>query len=227
MNIKRTLRQNFKRSLKITGLVAGILFALFVLLVVLANTVWYTPPTRAAQPTAQAEKATTQPTMAPTPRPTSIPTIVPTATAQPVIVPTAVPTKAPTPKPVATITPAQLEAVYKLSTTDTTVADIDKNGASGSGSDQHFTSTIVNFVKDASGNTGGANVSSPDGTSIIQVIFTPGTDLSQLNVGDTLEVWGTNMGVFSGSNAFGSTIQEVGIQANYMTDQTTDYQANS
>ena len=39
-----------------------------------------------------------------------------------------------------------------------------------------------------------------------------------------LEVWGTDGGVFSGQNAFGGTVQEVGIAAQYMTDKTTNYQ---
>jgi len=93
----------------------------------------------------------------------------------------------------------------------------------------HFTCKIVGFVKDSSGNTAGAKVMEQDdsSSSVVQVEFTSGTDVSKLNEGDILEVWGTDAGVFSGTNGFGATIQEVGISAQYMTDQTTGYQPNS
>ncbi len=61
---------------------------------------------------------------------------------------------------------------------------------------------------------------------MIQVIFPANTDLSQLNTADILEVWGNDGGTQSGQNAFGATIQEVVVSANYMTDKTTNYQAN-
>ena len=91
----------------------------------------------------------------------------------------------------------------------------------------HFTCTILAFVKDSSGNTAGANVSDAATSSIVQVPFTPGTDISQLNAQDTLEVWGNDQGVSTGTNAFGASVQEVVVQANYLTDQTTGYSANS
>lgn len=135
--------------------------------------------------------------------------------AQPTVAPTQVPT----------VSPAQLETVYKASTTSTTVATLDKDGNVDQGKDVHFTATILNFVKDDSGNTAGANVDDPNTSGVIQVVFPQGTDLSRLNTGDTLEVWGTDAGVSSGPNAFGATVQEVGIAALYMTDQTTGYHA--
>ncbi len=39
-------------------------------------------------------------------------------------------------------------------------------------------------------------------------------------------VWGTDQGVFSGKNAFGGDVQEVGVAALYMTDTTTGYQTS-
>lgn len=143
----------------------------------------------------------------------------------PTVQPTDTPTATPTPVP--TVTAAQLEAAYKASTINTTVAKLDKDGTADQGKDVHFTCMILKFVKDSSGNTAGANVSTQDYSSIIQVVFTSGTDITRLNEGDTLEVWGTDQGVFSGTNAFGGTVQEVGITANYMYDQTTNYQVNS
>lgn len=139
--------------------------------------------------------------------------------------PTSQPTQEPTEPPTPTLSPAQLEKAYKGSTTDTSVATLDKDGNNDQGEDVHFTCTILSFVKDSNGNTAGANVDDPNTSSVIQVAFPDGTDLSQLNTGDTLEVWGTDDGTSSGTNAFGATIQEVGVSAAYMTDQTTGYSA--
>jgi hypothetical protein len=132
------------------------------------------------------------------------------------LAPTPVP---PTPTP--TQSPAEVEKAYKASARDTTVADLDKKGASGNGNIVHFTATIRGFVKDSNGNTAAANVSTDTSSSVIQVVFPDNTDVTKLNENDTLEVWGIDAGVFSGTNAYGGTVQEVGIQAQYLTDQTT------
>ncbi len=134
-----------------------------------------------------------------------------------------------TPKPTATVSPAQLEALYKSITTTTTVDTLDKDAAVDKGHEVHFTGRLLKFVKDDSGNTAGANVDDPntDSSSVVQIIFPKGTDVTQLNEGDMIEVWGTDAGVFSGTNAFGGDVQEVGIAANYLTDQTTAYSAGS
>jgi hypothetical protein len=87
----------------------------------------------------------------------------------------------------------------------------------------HFTATIVNFVKDDSGNTAGANVNDGLDSGVIQVLFPSGTDISKINQGDSIEVWGSDQGTFSGQNAFGATIQEVAVGAIYLNDQTTMY----
>jgi cytoskeletal protein RodZ len=141
-------------------------------------------------------------------------------------------TQASTPKPTPTDTPvptasaSQIETAYKAVTTDTTIAALDKNGNSDQGKDVHFTCTILNFVKDSSGNTAGATVDDPNTSGVVQIAFPANTDLSRLNTGDTLEVWGSDGGTQSGQNAFGATVQEVVVSANYMTDKTTNYQAN-
>src|SRR6266849_901441 len=119
--------------------------------------------------------------------------------------------------------PVQSEPDYKASATSTTVAALDKNGNTEKGTIVYFTCAIMNFVKDSSGNTAGANVDDPTSSGVIQVAFPAGTDLSRLNTGDSLAVWGVDNGTFSGSNLFGATIQEVGISAAYMTDYTTGY----
>lgn len=132
----------------------------------------------------------------------------------------------PTPSPTPTLSPTQVENVNKTATATTTVDNLDKDGNQDKGQPVHFTCKILNFVKDDSGNTAGANVDDPDSysTSVIQIAFPSGTDITQLNQGDIVEVWGADEGVFSGQNAFGATVQEVEIAAQYMTDTTTNYQ---
>lgn len=144
-----------------------------------------------------------------------------------VVQPTTVPTATPTPAP--TKTSAQIEASYKTSTISTTVTNLDKDGAVDKGKDVHFISKISMFVKDSAGNTVGANVEEQDSysSSYVQVQFTSGTDITKLNEGDILEVWGSDDGVFSGTNAYGGTVQAVGITAQYMLDQTTNYQVDN
>lgn len=127
------------------------------------------------------------------------------------------------------MTAGQIEAQYKASTASTTVINLDKDGTADQGKEVHFTCTILNFVKDSTGATAGANVTS-SGTnysSVVQILFPDETDITRLNEGDTLEIWGTDEGVFSGTNAFGGTVQEVGIGTKYLTDHTTNYQAGS
>lgn len=149
-----------------------------------------------------------------------------TATAAPVTTPTATPKPKPTPKPVPTQSPAQIEDTYKAQSTNTTVTDIDKVGNNNKGKSLHFTATIGNFVKDSNGNTAGSNVTdvSSNSSSVIQIVFAPGTDITKINQGDTVEVWGLSGGVATEQNAFGGTIQEAWIQVVYLTDQTTGYQ---
>jgi hypothetical protein len=116
------------------------------------------------------------------------------------------------------------EPDYKAKTVDTTVAFLDKESNQGKGVDVHFTATILNFVKDSNGNTAGANVDDSSTSGVVQVEFPSGTDLTQLNTGDNIEVWGVDEGSFSGTNGFGATVQEVAIGALYINDQTTTYQ---
>jgi hypothetical protein len=115
------------------------------------------------------------------------------------------------------------EGTYKLNATASTVASLDKAGSAGAHAEVHFVCTIGNFVKDDSGNTAGANVNDPASASVIQVAFPAGTDITRLNTGDVLDVWGTDQGADSGQNGFGVTIQEVVIHAKYLDDQTTGY----
>ena len=101
---------------------------------------------------------------------------------------------------------------------------LDKNGNVDKGKDVHFVCVILNFLKDDSGNTAGANVTVPNtSAAVIEIAFPSETDLSQLHENDGVEVWGVDEGVFGGKNAYGGTVQEVVISAYYLTDKNTGY----
>jgi len=121
--------------------------------------------------------------------------------------------------------PALSPEQFRASTQDTTVENLDKDSNADKGKNVFFTCTIFSFVKDDSGNTAGANVRGTDTSSftVIQVGFPANIDITKLNTGDTLQVWGTDQGVFSGKNGFGATIQEVEVTALYMMDVTSSY----
>lgn len=132
------------------------------------------------------------------------------------------------PAPTATPQPVESEAQYKASATSVTVADIAKDPNSYQGKSIHFTAVIANFVQDSNGNTAGANVDDPnDFSSVVQIAFTPSFSLTHVNKGDTIEVWGQGLGSFSGTNAFGATITEGGVQEVYLHDSTSGYSDNS
>jgi hypothetical protein len=200
------LQQYLKRKRRRNFIVATVLLAAIVLCIVVA-----------ANNPAMQSSSSVPPTSVPSDTPTPVPTVQPTAK------PTSKPTPVPTAQPTETF--AQQEAAYKAGTTNSTVSDLDKQGNAEQGQDVHFTGKILNFVKDSSGTTAGANVDEPTSvtSSVVQIVLPPGADLIQLNQDDMIEVWGTDEGTVSGTNAFGATIQEVQITAKYMTDQTTNY----
>lgn len=109
-----------------------------------------------------------------------------------------------------------------------TVAGIAKDPNSYKGQTVKFDAVILNFVQDSNGNTAGANVSDPnDYSSFIQIEFTPGLSVKNINKGDTVAVWGQVLGAFSGTNAYGGTITEGAVQEVYLHDTNTGYNDSS
>src|SRR5579875_1812412 len=129
--------------------------------------------------------------------------------------------------PTSTETAAQIETSYKASTTSTTVTSVDTAGNNDQGQNVYFKCKILNPVRDTNGAIAGANVSDVDSSSnsVIQVLFPDNTDVTQVNQGDTLEVWGLDTGMADETNTGGTSIQEVVVLALYINDQTTGYQA--
>ena len=132
------------------------------------------------------------------------------------------------PQPTATTASQESPAQYKASASSVSVSDISKDPSGYKGKTVKFTAVIANFVQDSSGNTAGANVDDPnDYSSVVQIEFTPSFDISKVNKGDTIEVWGQDLGAFSGTNAYGGTITEGGIQEVYLVDSTSGYSDTS
>ncbi len=136
------------------------------------------------------------------------------------------PTATSTPQP--TAVPTESANEYRNSAKNISVADVAKDPNSYKGQSVKFQAIILNFVQDSSGNTAGANVSDPsDYSSVIQIEFSPNLSVQGMNKNDTVTVWGQGAGSFSGTNAFGATIQEGGVDELYLHDSTTGYNDNS
>lgn len=148
---------------------------------------------------------------------------------QPTYTPVPAPTDTPVPPPPTdTPTPHLTSSQYMASAKRVTVAGIAKDPNTYKGKTIMFDAVILNFVQDSSGNTAGANVVDPnDYSSFIQIEFTPGFSVANVNKGDTVAVWGQGMGAFSGTNAYGGTITEGAVQEVYLHDDTNGYNDSS
>jgi hypothetical protein len=160
---------------------------------------------------------------APTAVPTAAPTAVPTAapTAAPTDVPTAAPTVAPTAAPESQ---HSIVAGYQATSTRVTIAQLANSPSTYDGTTVSFKATIVNFLQDSTGATTAMNVSDPnDFTSLVYVQLGTFADVTQMNKGDTVTIWGDGMGDISGTNAYGGSINESAITEVYLVDPTSGY----
>lgn len=132
-------------------------------------------------------------------------------------------TDAPPPTAVPTQSPSQ----YKKSAQNVGVADIAKDPNSFEGKTVTFQAVILNFARDSNGNPVAANIDGPDYSGPIQIEFSPGISVKDINQNDTITVWGQGAGSFSGTNAYGATIQEGAVYEVYLHDSTTGYTDNS
>jgi hypothetical protein len=124
----------------------------------------------------------------------------------------------PPPKP-----QAQIVADYKASAQQITLADLQKDPNSYSSKIITFTATITKFLQDSSGNTGAMNVNDPNDFSSAYVNLSTYIDLTKVNQNDTVQIWGSGLGVISGKNAFGGDINVAGVNESYLLDTTTGY----
>lgn len=128
------------------------------------------------------------------------------------------------PVPTPTPNPEKIKADFKASATQITVSEIAKDPNYWKQLPITFNAKIINFVQDSQGNTVAANVSDPnDYSSIIQLQFSILLDISQVNKGDLVTVWGMGLGSFSGQNSYGASINEGAAKESYLKDLTNGY----
>ncbi len=118
---------------------------------------------------------------------------------------------------------AQVVADYKASAQQVTLANLQKDPNAYKGKVITFTTTITKFLQDSSGNTGAMNVDDPNDFSSAYVNLSSYIDLSKLNKDDTVQIWGTGLGILSGKNAFGGDVNVPGVNETYLLDATTGY----
>lgn len=166
---------------------------------------------------------------APNPLPSTWPSASPTPVPTPTPPPTPIPTPIPTPTPAPTPTPLSATINdFKLECSPVTVSQIVNDPAIYYPGAVTFTATIDDFLQNSSGETAAMNVTDPnDPTSVLYVQLSLWADVTQMNKGDTVVIWGTGEGTVSGKNGFGGSIQEAAVQENYLTDTTTGYQDDS
>lgn len=118
---------------------------------------------------------------------------------------------------------AQVVADYKASAQQVTLANLQKDPNAYKGKVITFTATISKFLQDSSGNTGAMNVDDPNDLSSAYVNLSSYIDLSKVNKDDTVQIWGTGLGIVSGKNAFGGDINVSGVNETYLGDTITGY----
>ena len=140
--------------------------------------------------------------------------------------PTSTSTPAPTAEATSVPTPTLAPFSERMRTAEVvTVANLfnDPNSYMGANRLLTFKCKISSFVKDSSGNPSGMNCYDLNSYSDYVQISSIGIDVSKMNEGDTLQVWGIDLGMVSGKNAFGATVSTTEVAELGMKDLTTGY----
>ena len=122
---------------------------------------------------------------------------------------------------------AQARAAYKASAQPVTVSQLVNDPSYYNGDVVEVGGTIVSFVHDSSGDPVGMNLSGTDAVADLYVQLSSTADVTQMNTGDTVTIWGDGAGTTSGTNAFGATLNFATIDEVYLTDATSGYTDNS
>ncbi len=148
----------------------------------------------------------------------------PTTAAQTTTPPT---TSPPTTSPPA-VSQAQIVQKYEATAQNVPVSDLAKDPSQYNGKTVTVTATIYDFLQDSSGNTTAMNVQDPnDPSSDLYVQLSNSANVTKMNKGDTIVIWGDGAGVVSATNAFGGAINEATVSEVYLSDQTTGYNDNT
>ncbi|MGD0880504.1 MAG: hypothetical protein ABSB09_02900 [Acidimicrobiales bacterium] len=127
-----------------------------------------------------------------------------------------------------TLSQAQIVQQYENGATAATISQLSNDPSNYNGETVIFTGTIDKFLQDSSGNTAAMNVADPNNPLAVAYVQLSSTaDVTQMNTGDTVEIWGDGQGNVSGKNAFGGTVSQCAVTETYLTDQTTGYSDSS
>jgi len=160
----------------------------------------------AAPPTTRPQAAT------PTTGATTPTTIKPTTTTAPVT----------SPQPQAT---SGVVYQYESATTATTVAQLAANPAAYAGRSVAFTAVIAAFVLDSSGGAMAMYVSEPaTPTTVVLVQLSQSDDVTRINTGDTVVIWGDATGRVNYANTIGQPADVTNVNQVYLSDRTSGYQ---
>ncbi len=104
-----------------------------------------------------------------------------------------------------------------------TVANLSKAPSDYNNKTIVFTCDVLSFPKDSSGNATAINCSDPnDYGSIVQIDATV-YDVTKINTGDTINIYGQGAGAFTGKNAYGGDVTESLVSGMYINDITSGY----
>ena len=144
-----------------------------------------------------------------------LPTFTPSPTRGPTSTPTITPIPTSTPRPTATVDPEITKA--RWSTVD--IRDLAKNPDGYIGREVHYRGEVFSIEESSDGSAMQVWVDIPGGSEFDQeaviVFFEGKTD--NIYEGTEVEFWGYCSGAFEGTNAFGGTIQQPLILAEYLT----------
>ncbi len=151
--------------------------------------------------------------------PTSVPG--PTATT-PVTDP---PAPAPAPPPPAPQSSSGVVYQYESGTTPTSVAALAADPAATAGKGVAFTGVITQFAVDSTGGATAMYVSDPGApTPVVLVQISVYDDPTQLNIGDTVVIWGDAAGDVDFENTVGEPTDVSEVEEVYLSDRTSGYQ---
>ncbi len=174
-------------------------------------------------------------TPAPPPRPSAVSTTtVPAGTASPAPTagPTTVPATAPPTAPAPTAAPAPAPQAssgvvyqYESGTVPTTVGSLAADPAATAGRSVVFTGVIARFALDSSGGATAMYVSDPGApSSVVLVQISVYDDVTQLNTGDTVVVWGDASGRVEYDDSVGEPTELTQVDEVYLADRTSGYE---
>lgn len=190
------------------------------------------PSTGAPSPPPRSSPSTTVPSGGPSGGPSSGPSASPSAsptattpvTTAPAPNPSSVPVTAPVSPPAPQL-PSGVVFQYESAATATTVSQLASDPAAFAGKSVSLTGVITNFVVNESGGATAMYVGEPGNPStVVYVQFSQYDDVTHLDTGDTVTVWGDATGGIAVPNTLGEPVNVTNVYQVYLSDITSGYQ---